>query len=471
MKLSLDYNDNIRQLDEALRIDKSFDLTGRCIKVGTKNVKIYFVDGLVRDEIMVKIIGDLLSETEEDVDGLDTAGAFADKLIPYSEIDITNDMDELTARILSGAAGILVEGYDEAIEADVRMYPARSVEEPENNRVLMGPHEGFVETLVFNTAMLRRRIRDTRFTVELFSLGKRTKLDTAVCFFEDKVDRRTLDAVRNKLNSIDVNMLSMGHESLLECLVPKQPLNPFPKVRYTERPDAAAASVAEGSIIIFTDNSPAAMIIPTSFFDFIQDTNDFYFPPLIGTFLRWMRLAVFSLTLFMIPIWYLLISNPSYIPEWLSFILIDEPTEMPILVQLLLVELTVDALKIASLNTPSSLSSSFSIIGTLVLGQFAVDAKWLVSEIVLYMAFVSIASFTQPSFEMGYAFKLSRLLIIILTAIFNLWGFIAGFIIVFTVLATTKTVTGRRYLYPLIPFNKKALGSLILRKPISKYNN
>ena len=471
MKLSLDYNDNIRQLDEALRIDKSFDLTGRCIKVGTKNVKIYFVDGLVRDEIMVKIIGDLLSETEEDVDGLDTAGAFADKLIPYSEIDITNDMDELTARILSGAAGILVEGYDEAIEADVRMYPARSVEEPENNRVLMGPHEGFVETLVFNTAMLRRRIRDTRFTVELFSLGKRTKLDTAVCFFEDKVDRRTLDAVRNKLNSIDVNMLSMGHESLLECLVPKQPLNPFPKVRYTERPDAAAASVAEGSIIIFTDNSPAAMIIPTSFFDFIQDTNDFYFPPLIGTFLRWMRLAVFSLTLFMIPIWYLLISNPSYIPEWLSFILIDEPTEMPILVQLLLVELTVDALKIASLNTPSSLSSSFSIIGTLVLGQFAVDAKWLVSEIVLYMAFVSIASFTQPSFEMGYAFKLSRLLIIILTAIFNLWGFIAGFIIVFTVLATTKTVTGRRYLYPLIPFNKKALGSLIFRKPISKYNN
>ncbi len=471
MKLSQDYNDNIRKLDEALRLDKSFDLVGRCVKAGSKNVKLYFVDGLVKDEILVKIISDLLAAKEDIIEGLSSARAFAERLVPYSETDTTDDIDTLTTHILSGETVIVVEGFAEAIEADLRMYPARSVEEPENNRVLMGPHEGFVEALIFNTAMLRRRIRDTRLTVELFSIGKRTKLDTAVCFFEDKVDKRTLDAVRAKLRSVDVNTLSMGHESLLECLIPKQSFNPFPKVRYTERPDAAAASVAEGSIVIFTDNSPAAMIIPTSFFDFIQDTNDFYFPPLIGTFLRWMRLAVFSLTLFMIPLWYLLISNPSYIPDWLSFILIDEPTEMPILVQLLMVELTVDALKIASLNTPSSLSSSFSIIGTLVLGQFAVDAKWLVSEIVLYMAFVSIASFTQPSFEMGYAFKLSRLLVIILTAIFNLWGFIAGFVIVFAVLASTKTVAGRRYLYPLIPFNKKALGSLIFRKPIGKYNN
>ncbi|NLO46385.1 MAG: spore germination protein [Clostridiales bacterium] len=471
MKLSFDYDKTVAMLDDAMRLDKSFDLVARNIKSASRNVRIYFVDGLIKDEILVKLISDLFAVGDDEVEGVNTAREFADRFIPYTETDVTDDVDELITFILSGAAGIIVEGCKEAIRADLRMYPARSVEEPENNRVLMGPHEGFVETLVFNTAMLRRRIRDTRLTIELFRLGKRTKLDTAVCFFEDKADRRTLRAVRDKLKKIDVNTLSMGHESLLECLVPRQPLNPFPKVRYTERPDSAAASVAEGSIVIFTDCSPAAMIIPTGFFDFMQDTNDFYFPPLIGTLLRWMRFAVFSLTLFMIPLWYLLILNPSYIPEWLSFILIDEPTEVPIIVQLLMVELTVDALKIASLNTPSSLSSSFSIIGTLVLGQFAVDAKWLVSEIVLYMAFVSIASFTQPSFEMGYAFKLSRLLIIILTAVFNLWGFIAGFAAVFFIIATTKTVSGRRYLYPLIPFDKKALGSLLVRKPISSQNN
>lgn len=471
MKFTHDYNENIRNLDEALRLGSSFDLVGRCIKAASRNVKIYFVDGMIKDDILVKLISDILTVGDDEISRMNSARDFADRIIPYSETDVTDDMDELVTFILSGAVGIVIEGCSEAVQADLRTYPARSVQEPENNRVLMGPHEGFVETLVFNTAMLRRRIRDTRLTFELFRIGKRTKLDTAVCYFEDKVDRHTLGIIRDKLEKIDVSTLSMGHESLLECLVPKQHFNPFPKVRYTERPDAAAASVAEGSIVILTDNSPAAMIIPTSFFDFIQDTNDYYFPPLIGTFLRWMRLTVFSLTLFMIPLWYLLILNPSFIPDWLSFIHIDEPTEMPILVQLLMVELTVDALKIASLNTPSSLSSSFSIIGTLVLGQFAVDAKWLVSEIVLYMAFVSIAGFTQPSFEMGYAFKLARLFIIILTAIFNLWGFFAGFIIVFVMLATTKTVSGRRYLYPLIPFNKKALGSLIIRKPLSKYNN
>ncbi len=213
------------------------------------------------------------------------------------------------------------------------------------------------------------------------------------------------------------------------------------------------------------------MVLPTSFFDFVQDTNDYYFPPIVGTYLRLIRILIFGLTLFLTPIWYLLMQYPDVIPDWLSFIKIEEPNNVPIILQLLIIEFMIDGLKLASLNTPNALSNSFSnIVGALILGDFAVKAQWFVPEVLLYMAFVAIANFTQPSFELGYAFKLFRMFILILTAIFRIWGFIAGIIIMFIILLCSKTLSGRSYLYPLIPFKWSALSSLLIRKPISKKN-
>ena len=263
----------------------------------------------------------------------------------------------------------------------------------------------------------------------------------------------------------------MSQQSLIDCLVPKQWFNPFPKVRYTERPDAVAASVLEGSMVVITDNSPAAMIIPSGIFDFLQDTNDYYMSPVIGSYMRIVRMFIFALTMLMIPVWLLLIKNPQFIPEWLAFIKIEEPNTVPIVAQLFIVEIVIDAMRLASINTPQSLSGSFGVIGALVLGEFAVSAGWFVPEVVLYMAFVALTNFTQPSFELGYAFKLFRMMLIGLIALFNLWGFIAGILIIVIEIATTKTVTGQCYLYPLIPFKWSALTSLLLRKPLSQKNN
>ena len=229
--------------------------------------------------------------------------------------------------------------------------------------------------------------------------------------------------------------------------------------------------MAEGNILIITDNSPAVMVIPTGFFDFLQDTNDFYFPPMLGSFLRIVRLAVFSSTMFLTPIWYLLIRNPEIIPKWLEFVTIEEPIGVPVLVQLLAIELVIDALKLASINTPNSLSNSFSVIGALVLGEFAVQARWLTAEVVFYMAFVAVANFTQPSFEMGHAYKISRVFVLVLTALLNYYGFFAGYAIVFVLIATTRTVSGRGYLYPLFPFNAEKLRRLLIRRPISAQNS
>ena len=150
-------------------------------------------------------------------------------------------------------------------------------------------------------ALLRRRIRDPHLTMEGHKIGSRSRTDVVLCYLDDLVDQKLLEEVRGKLLSVDEKSFSMGHESVAEAIRPKQWYNPFPKARYTERPDTAAASVMEGSIVLIADNSPAVMLLPTTFFDFVQEANDFYFPPLVGTYLRLLRLVVFLLSLFITP--------------------------------------------------------------------------------------------------------------------------------------------------------------------------
>ena len=434
------YEADIASLNLRLRVSESFDLVSRQIMIGSHRAMLWFIDGFIKDGLMEKIMSFMMNADEKKLKTVCTTREFADAFVPYVETEVVNDFDRFETFLFSGALGMIVDGFKEAIIIDVRTYPARSVDEPENDKVLRGSHDGFVETLIFNTALIRRRVRDTKLTMYLTQVGTRSKTDIVLCYLE-------------------------------ECLIPKQRFNPFPKVRYTERPDSAAASIYEGSLLIITDTSPSVMIIPTGVFDFLQDTNDFYFPSLIGSYLRIVRMIVFLLALLLTPVWFLLIQNPEYIPPWLDFIKIEHPTSVPVIMQLLIIEIVIDALKLASLNTPNALSNSFSVIGALVLGEFAIAAKWFTAEVVLYMAFVAITNFAQPSYELGYAFKLCRMMILILTAIFNLWGFIAGLVITALLISFNKTVSGRCYLYPLIPFNGRALTSLLLRKPITKSKN
>jgi stage V sporulation protein AF len=269
---------------------------------------------------------------------------------------------------------------------------------------------------------------------------------------------------------VEAKSLTMAQESLSEVIRPKQWYNPFPKVRYTERPDSAAASILEGNIVVMVDNSPSVMILPTTFFDFTQEANEFYFPPLIGSYLRILRIVVFLISLFITPVWYVMVSEEGRLPEWLQFLSSPEPASLSLLWQLLVVEFLIDVLKLSSLNTPDSLSNSFSVLGALILGDFAVQAGWLGPEVLVYMAFVSIAGFAQPSYELGYAFKLLRVVLLLLTAAFDFWGLGFGTVGILVLLATTKPLIGKSYLYPLIPFNGKALRRLLSREPIRPDN-
>lgn len=462
------FSENAKNLDSYFRVDSNFDVVGTKLSVGGRKAKIYYIDGFVNNEISERVINFLMS-----IGSLPqkmTAEDFAQKAVSYIETQLSDDSDTIAKVVYSGAILLIVDGFNTGFLIKTRNFPRRSVQEPDNDKVLRGAHDGFVEGLLFNTALIRRRIRDRDLIMEVHEAGSRSRTDIAICYLESKADMKTVKKLRDKISKIDVNTLSMSQESLIECLIKKQIFNPFPKVRYTERPDSAAACIAEGSIIVIVDNSPAAMIVPTSFFEFLQDTNDYYFPPIVGTYLRFIRMLIFALAMLLSPTWYLLVSHPQYIPEWLSFIIIKENYTVPIIVQLLIIEVVIDTLKLASLNTPNALSNSFSVIGALVLGDLAVKAQLFSSEVVLFMAFVAIANFAQPSFELGYAFKLSRIFILVLTAAFGLWGYIAGLLIVLAEMLFTKTITGRGYLYPLLPFNAKTLSRLLIRHPISRDN-
>lgn len=469
MLFSDDFFHNETMLDNYFRVNQNFDVVNTKFYISNRDAKLYYIDGFVNSETSERVMNYMMSSQKTLKKGM-TAEEFVQSVVSYIELEISDDMDKVAKVVYSGAMVLIVDGFPTSFLIKTRLYPRRSVEEPDNDKVLRGAHDGFVESLLVNTALIRRRIRDRDLVIETHEAGKRSRTDIAICFLDGKADPKIVSNLRKRIKKIDVNTLNMSQESLIECIVKKQIFNPFPKVRYTERPDAAAASIAEGSVIVIVDNSPAAMIVPTSFFEFLQDANDYYFPPVVGTYLRFVRGIIFGLALLLSPVWYLLINNPTYIPSWLECIKIKEFYTVPIIAQLLIIELVIDTLKLASLNTPNSLSNSFSVIGALVLGDLAVSAQLFSSEVVLLMAFVAIANFAQPSFELGYAFKLSRIFILVMTAIFKLWGFVGGFALVILVMAFTKTVTGRGYLYPLIPFNAKALSRLLVRHPISKDN-
>lgn len=469
-KISNDYRENVRVLDGLLGVGRSCDMVSRDYLIGGRRARLWVVDGFGSDSILERMGAFWLTLKPENVVGLTEMQNFLDRYITFSESNVTFDISDAVTSVFLGKSLLAVEGLAGVALMDAKGYPSRSVHEPPDGKVLRGSHDGFVEAVVPNMALLRRRIRDPHLTMEGHKVGSRTHNDAVLCYLDDKVDQDLLRKLRGKLLGLDVRSLSMAQESLAEAIRPKQWYNPFPKVRYTERPDAAAASIMEGSIVLMVDNSPSVMILPTGFFDFTQESNDYYFPPLVGTYLRVLRVTVFLLSLFITPAWYLMVSEPNRLPGWLNFLSSPEPVSLSLLSQLLVVEFLIDVLKLASLNTPDSLSNSFSMLGALVLGDFAVQAGWLGPEVLVYMAFVSVAGFAQPSYELGYAFKLLRVALLLVTAAFDVWGFCLGVVGIFILLCTTKPLVGKGYLYPLVPFNGKALLRLLVREPISRDN-
>lgn len=456
-----DYNTNLQIISDALRSEQSFDLVKRDLIIADRKAALFFIDGLLKDDITEKILEFFYKNVKSE--NFKSALYFAQSSVPYVEVEVTSDLKKICTDVLSGISALITEGFTEVILLDTRTYPQRSTSEPDNDKVLRGSRDGFVETLINNTALIRRRIRDTNLTVKAYSVGTQSHTDVAVIYMENKVDKKLLANLDKRLKSIDVPSLTMNQQSLVEALYKNLWYNPFPKVKHTERPDTTASAILDGNIVILVDNAPSALLLPTSIFDVLEEADDYYFPPVTGTYLKLARYFITIVTVLITPLWLLAIQNPDYCPELFRFVLLDEPQNIPVFWQLILMEVGIDGLRLAALNTPNSLTTPLSIIGAIALSEFAVESGWVSMEAILYMALVTVANFTQPNFELGYSFKFCRVLLLVLTYIFNVWGFIIAFIINLVLLCTNRTLSSKSYLYPLVPFNGKEFLRKILR--------
>lgn len=463
------FEERVAYFNRILRVQENFDVLYHTFEMGGKKACMYFIDGMVKDEVMQKLLqyffGLQAKDMPEDVHGV------LKKFMPYVEVDLIEKPEDVVRNVLSGVPVLILEDYEKVISIDARTYPARGVEEPDKDKVMRGSRDGFVETLVFNTALIRRRIRDPRLTMYITEAGTVSHTDIVLCYMEDRVDRKFLAELKRRIKKISVESLTMNQQSLAECLYHGKWFNPFPKFKFTERPDTAAAAVLEGDIIILVDNAPQAMVLPTTIFDIIEEADDYYFPPITGTYLRLTRFATNLLALFLTPTFMLLMQHPEWISERWQFIVVKDPLNIPLLVQFLILEFALDGLRLASLNTPNMLSLPLSVIAGVIIGDFTVQSGWFNAEAMLYMSFVAIANYTQVSLELGYALKFMRILLLVLTHCFGVWGYVAGVVLDVLAIAFNKTIGGRSYLYPLVPLKPRQLVQRIFRVTLPKSEN
>ncbi|WP_305881977.1 spore germination protein [Halobacillus sp. A5] len=459
--MKIDQNRSI--MYERLGIGKSFDVGCRTLNILGHEVDLYYVNGLCESPVIVNLLRQLFQLNEGTRDKKSAFKHIYNDLA-HQQVELEDTIEKCLTQVLSGLIAIFVEGEAEAIIVDVRAYPGRTPEEPDTEKVVRGSRDGYTENIIENTALTRRRIRDDRLRNELIQVGQRSKTDICISYIEDVADPGLIKLIKAELNKIEIDGLSMADKSVEEFLV-KQGGNPFPLVRYTERPDIASAHLLEGHVLIMVDTSPSMIITPTTYFHHVQHAEEYRQSPVIGSFIRWVRFFGLFSSVFLLPLWMLFVIQPDLLPESLDFIGPNEESTLPIIVQLLIADLGIEMLRIASIHTPTPLSTAMGLIAAVLIGQIAIDVGLFVPEVILYVAVSAIGSYATPSYELSISNKISRLLILVLAAIFGLSGFVIGITLYILLLARTKSLN-TPYLWPFLPFNAKAFMQILVRMSV-----
>lgn len=398
----------------------SFDIGVRKITVLKKNVHFYYVNGLSDTSFIIEILEYLV--TLNDTERLSTkVYDIVKNRIVHQQVQIVKTIDEMVIQVLSGLIGIVVEGVGEAIIVDVRNYPGRQPQEPDTEKVVRGSRDGYVENIILNTALTRRRIRDERLRFEIMKVGKRSKTDVAIGYIDGVANLDLVETIKKDLKAIDVDGITMADKTVEEFIL-KQKYNPYPLVRYTERADVGAVHLLEGHVLIFVDTSPSVMITPATFFHHSQHAEEYRNAPAVGTFVRWIRYIGIIASVFLLPLWYLFVVEPSLLPHKLEFIGPNKHTHIPMIVQIFIADIGIDFLRIATIHTPTPLATAMGLIATVLIGQIAIDVGLFVPEVILYVAVAAIGTFATPSYELSVANKIVRLFLLLCVAFLKFRG-------------------------------------------------
>ncbi|MDF2671884.1 MAG: spore germination protein [Clostridiales bacterium] len=362
------------------------------------------------------------------------------------------NMEDVFINIMSGETALFIDGYEKALIIATRSWMARGPSEPMSETVIRGPRDGFTETLRFNTALVRRRIKDTNLKIKQMQVGMRSKTDIALVYIDDIVNKSLVEEIEKKLKEISIDaVLESGY---IEQFIEEKSITVFPQMQATERPDVVAGRIYEGRVAILVDNTPFALIIPTGLNAFLQSPEDYYSRPTVATFLRYIRLMSLILSVVAPAMYIALISfNPAIIPGKLliSIAASREGVPFPAFIEAFIMELTFELLREAGIRLPRAIGSTIGIVGGLVIGQSAVSAGIVSPIMVIIVAATAIASFAIPNYEVAAGFRLIRFILMILASIYGLYGVILGLIGTLIHLVNLKSF-GVPFLVPIAPF-------------------
>lgn len=468
MQLSKNLEENIRCLRQALPVSKSFDVVTRQLLLGETRGYWIGINGFCRSEILQQIFSDLQNPLCRKNDKIEDIEAYLNAKIGYIQASLCDNWEALLHNICSGPSALLIDGFDRAILLDARTYPARNVGEPDTERVSRGSRDGFVETMLFNCNLIRRRIRSPRLTFEVLTVGGESRTDVAIAYLDHKAEPALLKQIRDALSHLSVTSLTIGAKSLEELLVPKKWFHPLPSFHLTERPDVACSFLEEGHIAVIVDNSPSVLILPCTIFQFTQSPEDYYKSPVVGNYFRLTRFLCIPVSLLLMPAFLLLTAwYPQLSARWQ---LISDPTlSRPTLIfYALAVEFLLDLFQYSNAVSSSRFSGSLSIIGGLIIGDIAVELHWACAEILFYAAITLLTSLSLASMEFAEGIRVYRIFLIFATAFAGIWGFAGGLGAILLSVLTTPTFGKKSYFWPLYPFQWKALKTLLFRHPTIK---
>lgn len=468
MKISDSLTSNKKTAASIFPLGKSFDLITRDLYLGQTKAWFLGINGMCKTEILQDIFSNLQNPLFVKDDIIQNISLYMASKIGYAQAELTDDWDTVVSAVLSGPSVLFVDGFSSAILLDTRTYPARGISEPDTERVTLGSRDGFVETMLFNTNLIRRRIRSPRLTFAIRSVGTDSRTDVAVAYIDGYVDEILLQKLYASLDALHATSLTMGAKSLEELLVPKKWYHPLPSIQQTQRPDVACSYLMEGNLLLLVDNSPSALILPSTIFQFTQSPEDYYKSPVVGSYSRLLRFCCIFISLFLLPAFLLLGSYFPDIADTLSLFPVEQVSSGRLFLYTLFAELALDLFQYSAAHSPSSYAGSLSIVGGLILSDVAIDLHWVSLEVMFYAAATMLSSLALSSTAFAEGLRCYRVFLLLMTGCFGFWGFWTGCCIVFLSILTTPSFAGKSFFWPLYPFNREALSTLFFRRPTYK---
>lgn len=463
-EISWDVEKDVKYLKELLK-DNS-DVVFRQFRIQKMNAAIIYIDGM-SDKFLLNdyVLESLMKEDDPIRDVHD----IKDKILTISDMREVEKLSEAVNAMLSGESIMLIDGLGAAFILATRSWPARGVGEPSGETVVRGAREGFTETVRFNTALVRRRIRDTRLRMVAKSIGVRSKTDVVITYIDDIVNKEVLEELTERINSIKIDaVLDSGY---ISQLIEDNEMSPFPQIQSTERPDVVAAALYDGRVAVLVDNSPFALIVPTTLPNLFQSPDDYYQRWINGSFIRLVRLIALIASVIM-PAFYIAVTSfhTSIIPARLAYSIAAsrEGVPFPAFIEVLIMEVSLSLLIEAIVRLPRPMGATIGIVGGLIIGQAAVSAGIVSPIMIIIIGTTAITEFIAPNYEVAIGVRMIRFLVIIAAAVVGLYGIMLALILVLTHLIRLKSF-GIPYLAPAVNTDINDFKDLFIRLPFKYF--